>query len=155
MMPHWDPRGSFSSRCLTFSSLHCSWVESRKKRADGKPSHTRPCSMWQLQPVLQHDGIPWAGWLPSSQGRRGAAPGTPRPGHCMGRAPQAGHDHPAARQALLPPRSTAGRCRHRTVSCGRVCSVRQMLFSPTVLQMELQATVEERGLPPPPNWRQI
>lgn len=59
-MPHWDPRGSFSSRCLTFSSLHCSWVESRKKRADGKPSHTRPCSMWQLQPVLQHDGIPWA-----------------------------------------------------------------------------------------------
>lgn len=37
--------GSFSSRCLTLSSFHCSRVESRKKRSDGKPSHTRPCSM--------------------------------------------------------------------------------------------------------------
>lgn len=37
--------GSFSSRCLTLSSFHCSRVESRKKRTDGKPSHTRPCSM--------------------------------------------------------------------------------------------------------------
>lgn len=132
---------------------------SKKGTADGKPSHMRPSlgSSGPWGPVGRGNRPACEAGQPARAGKEGV------PRHTNGAL--WGWEHPWVSQRepqpCSAPRGTAGPCfrpysaEHRTrprLKGLQLCfGAGEMIFSPSVLQMELQATVKERGLPPPPN----